>query len=220
MQLSKHDYRALTLRDLRCLRILYGLFLASLVLSLVSWSARPTHERKTRVFLVYNGKKQIGNLTLTETRNALETHILVRSEIETQLLFTFKASGSESYQYRNDTLISSELFRKVNNRVSLNQRLVKKGLGYEIFRPDQYKTLEVGNIQINLTRLFLQEPKGTTRVFSDRFTQWVPLTQTGPHRYEVALPNGSRTIFSYRDGQCHNVLSIGTFYKVQLIPQP
>lgn len=189
-------------------------------LSLVSFCPAEPVLTSNRVFNIYHGKNSIGFLKITETRQGEKTQIDVRSEIEARLIFTYTATGAESYAYRNDTLISSDLFRKVNDRVRLKQKMVWSGNHYRVTGPDFHKILDVQNIRFNLTRLFLQEPEGITQVFSDRFGQWVPVNRTGAHEYEVVLPNHSRTIFSYQEGKCRSVISIGTFYKVRLIPQP
>ena len=189
-------------------------------LSLVSFCPAEPVLTSNRVFNIYHGKNSIGFLKITETRQGEKTQIDVRSEIEARLIFTYTATGAESYAYRNDTLISSNLFRKVNDRVRLKQKMVWSGNHYRVTGPDFHKILDVQNIRFNLTRLFLQEPEGITQVFSDRFGQWVPVNRTGAHEYEVVLPNHSRTIFSYQEGKCRSVISIGTFYKVRLIPQP
>ncbi len=200
-------------------RFFYGVLIFLTVFPLLSGSPEKSFNTEERVFHIYYGKKHIGNLTLSETRQQENMLIQVESEVKARLLFTFTAKGSETYRYRNDTLISSDLYRKVNNRISLDQKLVRKRNGYELSGQDHTRLLPVQDVRINLTRLFLREPTGATRIFSDRFGQWVPLEKTGPHQYEVTLPNGSRTIFSYQDGICQEVLSLGTFYRVRLIPK-
>lgn len=188
-------------------------------LPLVSFCPDETTLTSNRVFHVYHGQNNIGFLKITETREAENTRIDVHSEIEARLIFTYTATGAESYTYRNDTLVSSELFRKVNDRVRLKQKMVRTGKQYRVTGPDFHKILNLHSVRFNLTRLFLQEPVGIARVFSDRFGQWVPVSKTGTHQYEVVLPNHSRTIFTYSEGSCRSVISVGTFYKVRLIPQ-
>lgn len=188
-------------------------------LPLVSFCPAEPTLTSNRVFQIYYGKNNIGFLKITETRQAENTRIDVQSEIEARLIFTYTATGAESYTYRNDTLVSSELFRMVNDRVRLKQKMVRSGKHYQVTGPDFQKILDVEHVRFNLTRLFLQEPLGIDRVFSDRFGQWVPVTRTRTHQYEVVLPNHSRTIFSYSEGKCLSVISMGTFYKVRLVPQ-
>lgn len=216
---TKKKDKAATGRLPSPVRMMQAISCLFLCLPLVSFCPAETTLNSIRVFHIYHGKNNIGFLKITETRQAENTQIDVQSEIEARLIFTYTATGAESYTYRNDTLVSSELFRKVNNRVRLKQKMVMSGKNYRVTGPDFHKTLDVHNVRFNLTRLFLQEPEGINRVFSDRFGQWVPVTKTGAHQYEVVLPNHSRTIFSYREGSCRSVISVGTFYKVRLIPQ-
>jgi hypothetical protein len=70
-----------------------------------------------------------------------------------------------------------------------------------------------------MTRLFVQEPLAEEQVFSDRFTQWIPIERLGKHQYKVELPNGSDNIFTYENGKCTSVVSRGSFYTVRLLPQ-
>jgi hypothetical protein len=171
------------------------------------------------IFHIFLGSKEVGYLKFSETAKAGNRQIRVYSKIDTWLIFRYTATGEETYHYRNDTLVSSHLYRKINNRVRLKQNIVRQGTGYLITGPELNKTFEGEAVRINLTRLFLEEPVGIDQIFSDRFGEWVPLVKTGEHEYRVTLPNGSRTIFTYRDRRCHSVVSMGFFYKVHLVPQ-
>ena len=194
-----------------------GLFL--LVLALSSWERAGVDKTTIREFDVYFGSRHVGFLKLSETRYPEETLITIRSEIETRLIFRYAVEGDETYRYRNDTLVSSRLFRKVNDRVKLDHTIIRNEDGYHMLGPDMDRKLKTGGVRMNLTRLFLEEPRGQYRVFSDRFGQWVPVEKLGVHQYKIPFPNGSASIFTYENGRCISVVNTGSFYEVHLVPQ-
>lgn len=189
-------------------------------LVMVSWGFPQPVQTWNHSFHIFLGEKEIGYLNFSETRWGKDLQILVESEIDARFIFKYTAKGEEIYQYRNDTLISSNLFRQINGKVRLNQKIIRTKNGYKITGPQLAKNIESKGVRTNLTRLFVEEPVGIQAIFSDRFGEWVPLEQTGEHQYKITLPNGSRTHFSYRNGRCQSVVSIDFFYKVRLIPKP
>jgi hypothetical protein len=191
-----------------------------IVLALLSWERAAIEKTTNREFDIFFGSKHVGFLKLSETRSPEETFIQVHSEIETRLIFRYTVEGTETYQYRNDTLVASRLYRKINDKVRLDHRIIKNGAGYRMLGPDLDRKLETGSVQMNLTRLFFEEPKGQYRVFSDRFGQWVPVEKMGVHQYKIPFPNGSSSTFSYENGKCISVVNSGSFYTVHLLPRP
>jgi hypothetical protein len=198
-------------RFLNVMLILILLFLTQ------SWRPKKTEVLAAETFQIYLGKKNVGYLKITQLTEIDKSRIEVVSEVAARFLFKYSASGRETYEYRNDTLIRSEIFRTVNERISLQQSIAKGPNGYLFKDQSSDRILTTSAIRLNLTRLFLEEPANEERVFSDRYGQWVPLLKVGEHQYEVTLPNGSRTIFTYKNRRCHSVVSIGTFYRVNLI---
>ena len=184
-----------------------------------SWNKRNSEVRSESTFQIYLGQKNVGYLNIIHTRGSEKSRIQVHSEVEARFIFKYTALGRETYEYRNDTLMHSDVFRKVNNRISLQQTLVKHPAGYRYSDQDSYRILPISVVRFNMTRLFVQEPFDEAQIFSDRFTQWVPIKRIGNHQYKVELPNGSDNIFTYKNGKCTSVVSRGSFYTVRLVPQ-
>jgi len=184
-----------------------------------SWNKRNPEVRSESTFQIYLGRKNVGYLNIVHTRGSEKSRIQVHSEVEARFIFKYTAFGRETYEYRNDTLMHSDVFRKVNNRISLQQTLVKHPEGYRYSDQNSYLILPISVVRLNMTRLFVQEPLDQEQVFSDRFTQWIPIKRLEKHQYKVALPNGSDNIFTYENGKCTSVVSSGSFYTVRLVPQ-
>jgi heme oxygenase len=184
-----------------------------------SWNKRNPEVRSESTFQIYLGRKNVGYLNIIHTRGSEKSRIQVHSEVEARFIFKYTAFGRETYEYRNDTLMHSDVFRKVNNRISLQQTLIKHPEGYRYSDQKSNRILPIPVVRLNMTRLFVQEPSTEERVFSDRFTQWIPIKRLGKHQYQVELPNGSDNIFTYEKGKCTSVVSRGSFYTVRLLPQ-
>ncbi len=202
------------------LRFRNVMLLLILLLITGSWNHKVSEVRTERTFQIFLGRKKVGYLNIVHTRGSEKSRIQVFSEVEARFLFRYTAVGRETYEYRNDTLIHSDVFRKVNDHISLQQTLVKHPEGYRYSDPESYRILPVSAVRLNMTRLFVQEPSSEEQVFSDRFAKWIPLKRLGKHQYEIELPNGSHNIFTYENGKCTSVVSRGSFYKVRLVPDP
>ncbi|MGB5189964.1 DUF6134 family protein [Robiginitalea sp.] len=211
MKVHPHSRNTFRFRNITLLLIL--LFIAG------SWNHNGSEVLAENTFQIFLGPKNVGYLKIVHSRDKENFRIQVHSEIEARFIFKYTAVVRETYEYRNDTLIHSDVFRKVNDQVQFQQTLVKHPEGYRYSDLETFRILPISGVRLNMSRLFLQEPSSEENVFSDRFTQWIPVKRLGAHQYKIELPNGGHNTFTYENGKCTSVVSRGTFYTVRLVPE-
>lgn len=79
------------------------------------------------------------------------------------------------------------MYRKINNKVKLNQNIEFKKGKYVFSDCDKKETLDIGIIQRNLVVLFFNEPTGFDRIYCDKFNTVVNITPLGKGRYKIVF---------------------------------
>ena len=185
----------------------------------MSYSGNDTIKEERIAFEIINKDKPVGYIIVEKQTNSGMISYKVNSEVETRLVFSFKAIGKEHSIYRNDTLIFSSVYRKLNNKVKINQTLkLSKGI-YAATNGKHKSNLDVGVITCNLVMLFFEEPTNRDKVYCDKLKTNLNIIKVNTGVYKVLFPNGSYTVYHYKKGLISHMDAVGSFYKVRLIKQ-
>jgi hypothetical protein len=175
----------------------------------------PTIEKVS--FSILNKNASVGYIDIEKQSLNETTTYLINSEVNTKVIFNFNAIGKEKSIYKEDTLVYSSIYRKLNNKVKLNQSLSFKDGKYLIENEDEKEVLDMNVIYRNLVTLFFDEPKGIQEIYSDKYKKMVKITPKGNGNYKLTLPNKSVNIYHYDNGKCTTIDVVGSFFKVKLI---
>lgn len=170
-------------------------------------------------FSIIKKNSIIGFIYIDKISKDHTTSYNVKSEVNAKIIVNFKAIGQEKYVFRNDTLVSSSMYRKINNRVKLDQSLQYKKGKYELTARNKKEVLGIDLIQRNLVTLFFNEPKDLETIYCDKFKTEVNISPLGKGRYKILLPNKSYSIYNYERGKCTSIEVKGTFFKVKLVQE-
>lgn len=143
--------------------------------------------------------------------------ITAESEVNAKLILNFKAVGSDKCIYQDDMLVYSSQFRKINNKVKIDQSISYHDGKYLFKENEKQSILNIQAIELNIMPLFFSEPKNVVQVYSDKFKQMVNVDYLGENIYSVVLPNGEKSTYHYQNGRCMYIDVIGTFFKVKLV---
>lgn len=168
------------------------------------------------VFDIINKGNNVGYIIIEKSSKENTTIYNVNSEVETQFIIKFKAEGKERSVYRNDTLIYSSIYRKLNNKIKVNQTLKFKKGSYAILKGKNESSINLNAITCNLVVLFFEEPLGVEKVYCDKLKKELNIIKLAKGKYKVKFPNGSYNVFNYKNGQIAHIDAVGSFYKVTL----
>lgn len=169
-------------------------------------------------FSVIKNNSSIGYLNMEKLTSQETTTYFIDTNVKAKLILSFDVSGSEKSIYKEDILIFSSVFRKINNKVKANQSLFFANGKYFLSNRDKKEFLDVEIIRHNLVTLYFSEPIGVETVFCDSQNVMVSLFQIGNGVYKVVFPKGNYNVFHYKNGKCTLIEVVNSFYDVKLIP--
>ncbi len=162
-----------------------------------------------RVYDVVIGERIIGTLTASHTPSAggAAAQLSVIAEIDVPF---FGRTIEVFNEFEGDRLFSAKARKVVGAGVREEVETRTRGAGYEvIYRQSGRKRTAGLPVAITFTTLMLyyREPLHVSKVYSERFGQMVPLVRLEEGRYELKLPDGKKTLYTYRNGACVHVQS-------------
>ena len=167
-------------------------------------------------FDILHRDKPIGYIQLAHIQAQGFEEYQIQSEVNTRVIFKFKAIGKERVTFRNDTLLQSDMYRAMNNKIRVDQSLIYRNGYYELANSKGRRLLDTDVIQFNLTQLMITEPTKVDTVFCDRELNFAKIERIDDHVYRVKLAPGKYNTYYYRDGVCTSIEAVGTFYRVIL----
>jgi hypothetical protein len=116
--------------------------------------------------------------------------------------------------WENKTLIESDFTYK-SESVFLKVKTIFNKNHYLIKTDSVQKILRCEPIKCSTNRLFFEEPKNQTHVYSERLTKFLPLAKLGNNEYSFTADDGAVNIYKYRNGGLYEIeirKRIGTGY--------
>jgi len=170
------------------------------------------------VINIVKNNKILGFINLNKRIQNEKTTYIISSKVNTKFIIDFKATSKENYIYEKDKLVYSSIYRKINNRVKVDQSISYHEGQYYLKDKKGDGLLNIDVIKCNLILLFFDEPLNINEVFCDKLNLYLNLKKIGPCKYKVVFPNKSYNIFHYEKGKCRKIEVKGPFYKVKLVP--
>lgn len=165
--------------------------------------------------VLYKGNN-IGNMYLTQVQTGDTLSIKVTFNIQMNMLMGLRIHVAEEASYKENKLIFSSVYRKVNGKEKANRQTKYCNGCYEIIAEGKRDTLNKTSINYNLARLYCKEPVNIKEVYSDAFQQFITIDTLGDHKYKLTLPDGNYNVYYYENGICNKVDVHNTFYIVQM----
>ncbi len=185
------------------------------LLSLLLLFSIPSMAQQYHYNVLYRGNN-IGNMYLTQIQNGDELSIKLTTNIKMNMLLSVSVYDAEEALYKEDKLIYSTVYRKVNGKQKANRQTKYYNGCYEIVTEGKKGKLNKTSINYNLARLYCKEPVNITEVYSDAFQQFLNIEALGAHKYKLALPDSNYNVYYYKNGICNKVEVHHTFYTVEI----
>jgi hypothetical protein len=171
---------------------------------------------QVRNYTVYHTKTTIGKLNAKKySENGTTVY-----DVKTNLDFTIFKSVSVRHtllvKTKDGIVIYAYLKSVINNEIEKEQTLTWDGTQYTI------KTLEgttylQDKIYITVAMLYFHEPTNRTRIFSENFMAYQPMTAPDVGKYELDLDDGTTTDYFYQNGSCMRMETVRMFYGVTFL---
>ncbi|MPR35736.1 DUF6134 family protein [Salmonirosea aquatica] len=154
--------------------------------------------------------RAVGELTITPSRGSDGSENLrVRGAIDTFLYDVVYVGENRFEKGVLKTALSSQ---EVNGKLKEKTNTVQTSDIYHVTFADaksaSKETAQVPHpINHTVTSLYYREPVNLKQIYSDRFGKMCPVQKVGTSAYEIVMPDGKKTRYTYADGQCREVQS-------------
>ena len=130
---------------------------------------------------------QIESNIKVEKMISVEMHYLIRSEFDKQ------------------GLVKSTARETANGKDYMNTETTRLTEGYAVKTLKEQSQIKGKTIGYNLCMIYFQEPSGVSEVWSDSFGEFFKIKPAGKNRYELMLPGGKSSFYTYYKGICTTV---------------
>jgi hypothetical protein len=154
--------------------------------------------------------RAVGELNITPIRASDGgEHMRVRGAIDTFLYDVVYLGENRFEKGVLKTALSSQV---VNGKLKEKTNTVHDQDTYHVTFADTKSTSrEMGKVPhpINhtITSLYYREPVNLKQIYSDRYGQMCPVQKVAVGAYDIVMPDGKKTRYTYADGQCREVHS-------------
>ena len=154
--------------------------------------------------------RAVGELTIAPVRGSDGSENLrVRGAIDTFLYDVVYVGENRFEKGVLKTALSSQ---EVNGKLKEKTNTVQTSDTYHVTFADAKSTAKETTrvphpINHTVTSLYYREPVNLKQIYSDRFGKMCPILKVGTSAYEVVMPDGKKTRYTYADGQCREVQS-------------
>ncbi|WP_282123897.1 DUF6134 family protein [Algibacter mikhailovii] len=180
------------------------------------------NEDKTAKQINYNvirNNEIIGSIQVSYTTKNDSIIYYLDSHINVKCLFRFDIRGKETSIFKNDTMIYSSVYRRINDKVKSNHNVLYKNMKYhEAVDVNNIIPMDLTRIQHNLVSLYFFEPKTVRQVYCAYLKAIVDVESLGNNKYKVELSNGKYNIFHYQNGVCIKIEAHSRIFSVVLVP--
>lgn len=164
-------------------------------------------------YLIRLDNEQMGDMHATKTKGSKEKY-LMESKIKVEKMIKIDLFYKIEAIFEKNILLVSNAIESANGKEHINSETKKNKVGYTVKTKRETKTISHKGITNNLCKLYFEEPVGITNVWSDTFGQMLTIKPVGEHRYELILPNGKSSFYSYLKGICTLVETEMMFGKI------
>ena len=175
----------------------------------------PAQQNMSTYVVRYKGA-DIGTLKLQQTIKGDTIHYRMTSDIKTRFIFNIRVKSFEESEFQKGRLIYSAVNRTVNGDEKVKKQTRAGNKIYTLSDEGKSVVLYNESIGYNLMRMYCLEPLNISKVYSDNYQKFLPITKIKPHTYKVVLPDGNYNYYSYTNGICSKVEVFNTLYNMEM----
>jgi len=161
---------------------------------------------QTLKYQIFKGKKPIGILTTKKIENGNQTSFHIESDATFRIIFEFSTQFTFETFYKDGILFKS-FARNMLNDSERESTLIQWNDGrYSMIKDGEEPShLEISRPTYSMASLYYEEPGTRTKVFSERFGEYLAIKNIGNAQYELTMPDGRSNIYTYENGRCSKV---------------
>jgi len=213
-KMRKSNYSKMTaILFQRKIQVIFTFIVLLLLVSCVLFS-----QSQLLTYKVIRNGNETGWVKLNKNVAGQTSVISMASEVKVRLVFLFTIISNEYAESKNERLIHSYVFRKVNTNVKADLHTRWTGSNYESENAAQKEKLTIQPANFNVLDLYYKEPAGFEQVYSGTHQQNLHIEKTQAGVYRLYLPGGDYNEYYYnKDGICSRVKIDHGIYSVEFV---
>ena len=166
--------------------------------------------------VMYKGE-EIGRLKMEKIDSVNTSLLKLNSEIKKRIIILFSVIEKEEALFENGVLLSSFLYRRVNENVKANQRTSYAGNYYFVRKEKSSKDVMIDGIRYNQLSLYFSEPENIKQFYSDNYLCLINIEKINNHVYKIKLPDNNTNYYQYSEGVCTKVILDHKLFKIEFV---
>lgn len=159
---------------------------------------------------VVKGRKTIGKMTVERIRVADTIKYNIESRVEFNLILSFKIDFLSQEFFVDDVLIDGFAESRLNGKPQKKSIVKGDGQKYVVNVNGSPVTLSNKQIKRSIPLLYFDMPESKTTIFSQQFSEFLPIQQVEEGVFELTSPDG-KNVYRYENNTCVEVQVFRTY---------
>lgn len=138
------------------------------------------------------------------------SHYNIQSNVGFRLLFAFNVDYTLSETFVLGSLTDGYATSKLNGKLQKHSVVKGDGTRYALNLNGVSSTIDRASISFSIPQLYFSTPPEGATVFSQQFSDFLPIIRIDDNNYELNSPDGKNT-YRYEDGVCVEVRVFRTY---------
>jgi hypothetical protein len=149
----------------------------------------------------------VGHLQVAQYDSSGFAIYRIDSEVEIWFFGTKNIRYNYYSRYQQGKLVRSTTRYTKNEQIKAQSSLRWENGEYDIWVDgDKQEIAENELIDCSVTTIYVHEPQSRNKIFSERFGQFLTVTELAPHHYAIGKPDGRPTEYIFKNGICSKVI--------------
>ena len=163
---------------------------------------------------IFMGKDSIGLLYAEHKQTSLNNSYELKSNMSINSIVNVEIQYLLTALFDKEKLLNSFTEQNVNGRIKVHSTVKWDAKLYSVQTLEKKDKIKNNLITYNLAMLYFKEPVNIRKVYSDTHGSFLNIKPSGPHQYDLILPDGKRNSYTYQFGICKEVEVNQLFSKV------
>ncbi|RMG25376.1 MAG: hypothetical protein D6730_10955 [Bacteroidetes bacterium] len=166
---------------------------------------------------VRKGEDAVGWVVAERFKNGHTEHHIVRYEVEIRYIIKVRLKFFFECKYENDMLTYAHTNSYRDGKLRESSLLRWQNGQYLMEKSGKTRALTYSPITYSTIPMYFWPPYGLSKVFSERFGEYLPIRRLADGRYEMTLVNGNKNYYTYRQGVCQKITISHTLGDLDMI---
>lgn len=163
------------------------------------------------------GGSKIGSINMSKHDSLNMSFIKTSCQAKKRFIFLYTLTEKQEAFFEKGMLVSSHVFRKVNNTVKVDQYTQFAQNYYMVSKGQIRQNIMVKCICNNQSTLYFAEPVNLKQIYSDVYAAFLNIEKVSNGVYKLILPDGNVNYYYYTHGICSKVHIERTLFTVEFV---